>query len=350
MADAFDFELTYWGTTGTFTRSLQPVEVTDKIIESIRCLRSSGQLSKLENASDDQLQQVLQSEVPFWTRSTYGGNTTCIQVQTPDALIVVDAGSGLRELGAQLNRLWNDPTFERSRSAQVLISHAHMDHIFATAFAEPFYDENNHVRVLAPQHVIDSLTAVFGADSDLRSVLVPVNFEQMSGIKEILPVTIGEEFSIESTRVQTCALNHPGECVGYRLDRGSRRIAFTSDHELTSVPDSLLVDFVRDADLWYADAQYLYAEYVGEEGVCGERPQSRVGWGHGTVEGVIDTAIAAGVKQIHLGHHDPKRSDRELSALEHFAQQRLQEGLKRSNRAVNSCHVQLAREGLSVRI
>ncbi len=350
MVDAFEFELTYWGTTGTFTRSLRPGEVTDKIVESLRLLSSTGQLTKLESASDTQLRQILQAKVPFWIRSTYGGNTSCIEVRTPDALLIVDAGSGLRDLGIQLSQRWDDSTENESRSAHVLITHAHMDHIFATAFAEPYYDDRNQIRIYAPQDVINSLTAVFGSESDLRSVLVPVNFEQMSGIKEIVPLTVGEDFSIGCTKVQTCSLNHPGGCIGYRFERGGRSIAFTSDHELSAVPDPLLVDFVRDVDLWYADAQYLDAEYHGQQGVGSEPPQPRIGWGHGTVEGVIDTAVAAGVKQVHLGHHDPKRSDRELDALELFAQQWVETSLAQHGRGTASCQVRLAHEGRSLRI
>ena len=34
-------------------------------------------------------------QLPIYLRSTYGGNTTCVEVQTPDELLILDCGSGI---------------------------------------------------------------------------------------------------------------------------------------------------------------------------------------------------------------------------------------------------------------
>lgn len=52
----------------------------------------------------------------------YGGNTPCIEIETDDGTIVIDAGTGIRDLGKSL--------LERSVTRfDLLLSHAHWDHI-----------------------------------------------------------------------------------------------------------------------------------------------------------------------------------------------------------------------------
>ncbi|NBW45143.1 MAG: MBL fold metallo-hydrolase, partial [Betaproteobacteria bacterium] len=53
----------------------------------------------------------------------YGGNTTCIEVRTnQNALLILDAGSGIYPLGESLRG-------PESVEAHLLITHSHWDHI-----------------------------------------------------------------------------------------------------------------------------------------------------------------------------------------------------------------------------
>ena len=283
-------------------------------------------------------------------RSTYGGNTSCVEIRTEQSLFIVDAGSGLRELGSDLNRRWSDPDYRGPRRAHVLITHAHLDHTAATPFNEAFYVAQNDFTIWATQPVLDSLTALLGPNSRLRSVYFPIHFNLMRGIKEFRPIQLGDEIELEGTRISTYELNHPGGCIAYRFERGGHRIVFASDHEHLEVPDRGLARFARGADLLYLDAQYLQAEYEGQQGVAGESGVSRKGWGHSTVEAAVATALAANVRRLHLGHHDPKRSDRALAEIEDYAQDQLRQQLVRAGRSADACRVQLACEGLTLEV
>ncbi len=161
------------------------------------------------------------------------------------AVLIIDAGSGLRELGADLNRRWNTDPGTAPRRAHLLITHAHLDHTVATPFNEAFYDPRNHFSIWAPQPVLDSLTALLGSNSRLRSVYSPLHFDLLRGIRELRPIQVGEEFEIEGTRISTHELNHPSGCVAYRFERGGCRLVFASDHEHLEVPDRGLAEFAR---------------------------------------------------------------------------------------------------------
>src|SRR5438093_12288924 len=138
------FTITYWGVTGTISDPLRPSEVTAKIAACLEELSNRGRLAQLQPGPE--LRQAIErelQELPLHLRSTYGGNTTTVEVQTPDSLLLIDCGSGFRELGRHLPQRWNAPDYKGDRTAHVLVTHPHMDHSFGTAFFSPYYDPLN---------------------------------------------------------------------------------------------------------------------------------------------------------------------------------------------------------------
>jgi ribonuclease BN (tRNA processing enzyme) len=136
--------------------------------------------------------------------------------------------------------------------------------------------------------------------------------------------------------------------MAYRLENAGRVFVFATDHEHPEVPDTGLAAFARDADILYTEGQYLIAEYDGVRSLGGVRPLARLGWGHSTIEACVRTAVAAGVRDLHLGHRDPARSDEDLARLEIFLQEYLREELRRAGRAEDSCQARITYEGLVV--
>ena len=60
----------------------------------------------------------------------------------------------------------------------------------------------------------------------------------------------------------------------------------------------------------------MRSEYEGREKLEGTPALPRLGWGHSTIESCVSSAIAAGVRELHLGHRDPARSDEGIARLE----------------------------------
>jgi len=326
MQQEWDFRIRFWGARGTFSTPLLPDQLLDRVVESIRNLLRSSASGELSAELDaNRLREMVTEHVPFHVRSTFGGNTTCIEVETPDQHFIVDAGSGLCPLGAAIASRWSDPEFSGKRHAVILLSHAHMDHVFAIPFVDTLYDPHNEFHIWAQEEVVASLNAVLGPSAPLGSLYVPPTFAMMKGIKQFRRISAGEAYQIGGTTVRTFALNHPGGCLAFRFERGDRSIVLASDHEQTQTVDEGLVEFCRGADLLYADAQYYQSEYQGSQGIDGNRPLPRKGWGHSSVESAIETALAAQVKRLYLGHHDPKRSDQSLQELESHARRHLGE-------------------------
>ncbi len=344
----------YWGVTGSFANPLLPQQVRSKILESLQLLCADEQFveglrtHRPGSVTPQWLAEQLDRVVPFALRSTYGGNTTCVEVETSKALVIIDAGTGLRRLGEQLMRRWQKDKVSATRTVHVLLTHAHMDHTFATPFVEPYYDGRNRFILWAPDKVLHSLHAVLSPSSALRSTYFPPTYDSLEGIKQFRAIEPGATLDLDGLEVQTYALCHPGDCVAYRLNHESHSFVFATDHEHEQAPDEGLAEFARDADIFYSDAQFLESEYRGTASIDDEPPTPRMGWGHSTVEDTVATALAAGVRQLHLGHHDPKRSDVQLSELEAYAQQLTQQRLQAAGRDAGAMQTFVAREGMEV--
>src|SRR6266498_3310761 len=78
----------------------------------------------------------------------YGGNTACVEVRdSTGALLVLDAGTGLRELGIALMNGGGRRPFD----VDLLISHLHWDHIQGIPFFRPAYDPHTTLRLYGPE-------------------------------------------------------------------------------------------------------------------------------------------------------------------------------------------------------
>lgn len=93
-----------------------------------------------------------------------------------------------------------------------------------------------------------------------------------------------------------------------------------------------LVDFCGDADLLLHDSMYTQEEYP-----------HRHGWGHSTFEQTLRLAQEAGVKRLLFTHHEPMRTDYELSAIV----ERIREDAARSG---SRMIIGAAKEGVDYRL
>ncbi|MFL5243637.1 MAG: MBL fold metallo-hydrolase [Gemmataceae bacterium] len=347
------FTVTYWGVTGTLTAPLKPAEVTDKVVRAITTLVEQGRLAGLQPGPDLRarvLQQVEQG-LPFPLRSTFGGNTTCVEIKTPDALLIFDCGSGCRELGIDLDRRWNAPGYQGQRAAHVLLTHPHLDHALAAPYVGPFYDSRNSFTIWGSDTVLKAMRAVLGSESALAHTYFPPSIDLMKALKDIRQIQAGMTFAIGSTQITTYALRHPGSCLAYRLENAGRVFVFATDHEQATVPDLELAAFAHGADVLYTEGQYLQAEYDGMQLLPGETTHvARRGWGHSPVEACVSTAVAAAVKSLHVGHREPMRTDEQIFAIEGLIQKLMTDELRHAGRDPNSCQALIPYEGMTFQL
>lgn len=223
-----------------------------------------------------------------------GGNTSCVEVRLGSQILILDAGSGLYRLGRELpHRI----------QATILLSHFHWDHIQGFPFFRPAYDPGTRLTVYGPGSDAAEIEAALRRQMDAPHFPVPLG--ALDADIRFAALRSGDELQIGAARVMVRRLNHPQECIGYRISCGATSIAYVTDteHPADGAVDPNVMDLARDATVLIYDAQYTDAEY---HGACG-RP--RKGWGHSTVSAACRVARAARVKRLVLFHHDPSHDD-----------------------------------------
>jgi len=282
--------------------------------------------------------------------AAFGGNTTCVEVSDGDARLILDAGTGLRALGASLAARAPLPPL------YLLLTHTHWDHIQGLPFFAPLYDARSEIHVYGPRFPGRPLRDIVLGQFDYP--WFPVSGVEIAA--RLLVHELQEEvFTVGPFSIACQLMNHPVLTLGYRVQRGDRSVLFTGDHEpcfdlsnlytpglspgdktmrLTRPQVDALVeranrrtaDFARGVDVLVTDAQYTPEEYAAKRG-----------WGHSSTRHALDLAVASGARRLVLFHHDPARTDAQLEAMERDAQ-------AAAKALGTACAVAAAREGATL--
>lgn len=232
----------------------------------------------------------------------YGGNSSCLEIRSAEGhVVIVDAGSGIRNLGKALK---NEGSLSEIR---FLFTHSHWDHLAGFPFFELAYSDRYHITLCDGPHSQDSIRKYLFRQ--MEAPFFPVDFSQLRAkfnfncehqkCDGYCPLG-------EAMQIRAIPLSHPNGGYGFKFVEHGKIFVYLTDNELGFQHEGGLtpteyIDLCRGADLLLHDAQYTTEEYK----------QTR-GWGHSTYLDATDLAVKAGVKRFGLFHHDPDRADDDL--------------------------------------
>ncbi len=252
----------------------------------------------------------------------YGGNTACVELRdATDHLLVLDAGTGLRELGLKLNG--TSPL-----TVDLFLSHLHWDHIQGIPFFRPAFDPKSTLRLYGPrQH--RPLRELLGLGMD--DPFFPVDLDELPVHLEVHEVDSGSQRVVGPYTVAAAAIEHPAPALAYRIEADGKAIVYATDTEdgFSGKPNPV-IELARNADALIHDGQFLDEDF-------------KLGWGHSTVAKAIEVASQANAKRLVLYHHDPDRSDDALDRIGADAQ-------KRADGLGKGLQVIVAREGMELAV
>lgn len=293
-----------------------------------------------------QLQQIIEDRIKltFWgvhgtlpvpgeQTIKYGGNTSCVSLEfSKGNFFIFDAGTGIKTL--------SDHLIAEQRpliGAKIFISHPHWDHINALPFFAPMYVQGNEIEICGPSQGDITMRELISGQMD--GVYFPIKIKEFSArvyFKDLKE----ETFDLKDITIKTMLLNHPGYCLGYRVEYKARSVCYVTDNEL--YPNSSrfyneyylnqLRDFVMATDVLITDCTYNDEEY-----------SSKIGWGHSSTEQVVDLADRADVKTLYLFHHDPNQTDTDIDSKLKKAQ-----GLLEKRKSKTKCIAPKEKEGLKI--
>lgn len=232
----------------------------------------------------------------------YGGNTACVSITGSDGtVLVLDAGTGIRRLGASL--------MTGAPRVDLLLTHLHMDHIQGLGFFAPLFNPQIEVHIWGPA----STTLPLGVRLAryLSPPLFPVRLRDLPSAPQLHEVPCGD-FDVGQFHISSSLVCHPNPTVGFRIESAGLAITYLPDHEPALGLQQAYLEgdwtsgyaLAAGSDLLIHDAQYTDEEYA-----------NAVGWGHSSMQQALDFGALAGVKHLIMFHHDPSHSDSDLDRL-----------------------------------
>jgi phosphoribosyl 1,2-cyclic phosphodiesterase len=230
----------------------------------------------------------------------FGGNTSCVEVRVAGRILVLDAGTGIRALGKLLHR-------EGVKTADILFSHTHWDHVTGFPFFAPAFEPDHAFHVFAG-HLAEEGGIREAIAGHMHEPMFPVPLEVMKARLTFTDFRAGETLDLgPGVRARTARLNHPNGATAYRIEHAGRSVCYVTDTEhVPGRPDENVLGLIAGADLVIYDSTYTDAELP-----------AKVGWGHSTWQEGLRLVRRAGAKRLVVFHHDPDHDDDDMAAIEH---------------------------------
>jgi anti-anti-sigma factor len=281
----------FWGVRGSIPAPLPSTQIQSKIVRALQEAAVKG----VDLSNPKSINEFV-TGLPLSIRGAVGGNTSCITLETPEGLVIFDAGTGMRELG---NALMEREFGQGKGEASIFFTHTHWDHIQGFPFFRPAFVPGNRFTIYYLHPYVEQVIA-----GQMKPEWFPVQFDHVKDNLEFKQIKEGERVKVAGLEIRSKALQHPGIAYAYRVENGTTSLVLATDGEYKNLSASHTkeyIDFYAGADVLIFDAMFSVRESIIKED-----------WGHSSALIGADMARQAGVKWLVLFHHDPASEDDEI--------------------------------------
>ena len=277
----------FWGTRGSLPVAAGGEAVRRKLRRALVAARG------VDLGDDDALERFIDEQLDFRTRSTWGGNSACVQLDSghPEQ-VICDLGSGVREAGIAMLANARAPLV-----VNVFLSHVHWDHIMGFPFFGPAYRPDSVIRIHGGHDTLE-----LALRRQQSEPCFPVDFDRLGARIEFVKLHPGQPCEVAGMRVHIMQQAHGGDSYGYRFEHDGKSVVYATDaeHKLESEAETdAVVAFFRDADLVIFDSMYSLAEAISV----------KEDWGHSSNIVGVDLCHRARVRRYCMFHHEPVYDD-----------------------------------------
>jgi phosphoribosyl 1,2-cyclic phosphodiesterase len=272
----------FWGVRGSLPFALTPSEMTIDLRAFMFRFFQQG------NMTTKDIDPFLQS-IGTATLGGFGSATTCVQVTSSNQTMIIDAGTGIKNLG---DMLMNGPSGQGDATIHIFLTHFHWDHLIGLPYFKPAFIEGNEIIFYAVQPNVEALIRNYlrhpWVENDLSTWKSKIGFQVLH---PRIPVTLND------MTIVPYMMDHPDACWGFKVSSGGKNYAHCADTEATRVTHLSLgedLPMYQNVDLMYFDAQYTLGELA-----------DRINWGHSAAQIGLDLAFRENIKHVLFSHHDP---------------------------------------------
>lgn len=244
---------------------------------------------------------------PFPDRLEFGGNTSCVSIQSGSCWLILDGGTGIIPLAARIRQAAMAPDAAPCH-VKILLSHVHLDHITGLPMFLAALPKDAEVTLYV---AFDP--AQEGAHTpaeDLVSLIGPPLWPVT--LRDVCPrlgfVDLAHHVTHDlgdGIHVRAIPSNHPNNASIFRIGWQGREIVYGLDCEITDAFRATYVDFCRGCDVLLYDGAYSDEDY----------PRC-VGFGHSALSQAVPIAALTGAGKVCVMHYDYSYTDEVLRRAE----------------------------------
>lgn len=269
----------------------------------------------------------------------YGGNTTSMLIDSEciprDWALAVDTGSGFVPLAS-------DCLAAGKKHFVALYTHYHHDHTIGMTLAPISFIKSVKVSLYGPEEfgtgpaklmehlfqppffpvdfreirshihckgidIPNSRIFLIHPDGGLKYMTID-QFETFDKEDRMIPFDRKSRYPIDECLViRMYRSNHPERTISYRFEERptGKVFVFLTDHENMDGAPKMFINHIKDADLLLMDSQYPRHKYDTQT----------AGFGHGTPDYCVESALKANAKMLGLTHHDPHSTDSNIDEI-----------------------------------
>lgn len=280
----------FWGVRGSIPSAPQPHQWVKDIEDLMRGFFRAG-FNKSE-----QIAEYLNS-LPVPEVGGFGTATTCVEITTAKASIIIDGGSGIRNYSEHLMQAGRG-----KGEFHIFMTHFHWDHLIGLPFFSPNFIRGNVINYYAVQPDLEEIVR-----GQFKKPHFPVPFEALGATIKFHTLRPREIFEHGDLKITPYELDHPDPCWGYRVETQGKVYSHCVDTEAIRTTREALgpdLPMYQNIDVMYFDAQYTLPELA-----------EKANWGHGAAQLGLDLAFRENIHHMIFAHHDPGATTQQLVEL-----------------------------------
>jgi len=281
----------FWGVRGSIPTPLTQDQLRSRIAAAVARIRPAD----LESA---EAREAFLAKLPPYIFGSVGGNTTCLSIHAEGTpLVIIDAGSGIRELAAMVTK-----QKKNTREFHIFFTHFHWDHLQGLPFFSPVgYKKDNTLYFYSPKENLEEIVR-----GQMVPPYFPVDMDAMAAKKRFIRLK-SPATRLGKLEIRWKSMRHPGGCIAYKMSHNGRSMIFATDTELSPedfkrTPENSR--FFENADLLILDSQYTLGEAI-----------EKYDWGHTSYSMAVDFAAEWNINTLALFHHEPLYNDRKIYGM-----------------------------------
>ncbi len=263
----------------------------------------------------------------------FGGNTSCVEIYVGGHLIILDAGTGIIDLGRDLQKehiLSGTDLYSRKPvDATIILSHLHQDHTQGLQFFAPLFIPTSKLDIYGPPARGESLKETIS--NTLFERVFPVSIDEIQSNLNIYGFALKNVLIIKPDNTKEFIAqsdfnsdNHSSDVVisvykttahpkdgslSIKIQYKNKSVVYATDKESYIGCDKKFIEFAHGTDVLIHDAQYTQQDYISPI-------LPKQGFGHSTFNMAVETSKFAKAKTLFFFHYDPNYDDGILSMLE----------------------------------